>query len=176
MKISNRGFTLIELLVVISIIGLLSSVIIAALGTARARARDTQRITTVRELSKANELKFNDTGAYVTNHGFLSNGGDAFGPASMNVKLSPYMTAVMTPTEQARYIYVRKDSAGAFGAPLTTCITGLGGFAPDANRYAFYVILENPPASGPNVISATQGDIIDRCIATTYSMNYKFGN
>lgn len=37
----NRGFTLIELLVVVSIIGLLSSVVLASLNSARIRAQDT---------------------------------------------------------------------------------------------------------------------------------------
>lgn len=58
------GFTLIELLVVISIIGLLSSVVLSALNTARSKARDTQRVRDLGELRKALALYYDKNGGY----------------------------------------------------------------------------------------------------------------
>lgn len=63
---TQRGFTLIELLVVISIIGLLSSIILASLNTARAKGRDAARISDMRQLRIALELYRNDNGSYPT--------------------------------------------------------------------------------------------------------------
>lgn len=58
----HKGFTLIELLVVIAIIGLLSSIVLASLNTARAKARDAQRLSDMRSVVQALEL-------YATDHG-----------------------------------------------------------------------------------------------------------
>jgi len=54
----SRGFTLIELLVVIAIIGLLASVIIAALSSSRIKSRDTRRLADIRQLQNALELYY----------------------------------------------------------------------------------------------------------------------
>lgn len=64
MKISKRGFTLIELMVIISIIGLMSSVVLSAISSARVKARDTQRIRDLQEISKAVELYYDKYGYY----------------------------------------------------------------------------------------------------------------
>jgi len=62
----NKGFTLIELLVVIAIIGLLASVVLLALNSARAKSRDAKRIADMRQIATALELYFNDNSSYPT--------------------------------------------------------------------------------------------------------------
>ncbi|MEY2702991.1 MAG: hypothetical protein RLY43_1629 [Bacteroidota bacterium] len=57
---TSKGFTLIELLVVVAIISLLSSVVMAALNDARARARDTRRMEDLRQINTALQLYLQD--------------------------------------------------------------------------------------------------------------------
>lgn len=59
---NKKGFTLIELLVVIAIIGLLSTLALVSLNTARQRSRDTKRQADVRTLQSAIELCINEDG------------------------------------------------------------------------------------------------------------------
>lgn len=55
---TKRGFTLLELLVVISIIALLTLGILAALDQARAKGRDAERISDVKQIHVALELYY----------------------------------------------------------------------------------------------------------------------
>ncbi|MDP2676442.1 MAG: prepilin-type N-terminal cleavage/methylation domain-containing protein [bacterium] len=57
-KLAKEGFTLIELLVVIAIIGILASVVLASLNSARLKSRDARRIADIKQIQLALELSF----------------------------------------------------------------------------------------------------------------------
>ncbi|HEY0980314.1 MAG TPA: type II secretion system protein [Candidatus Paceibacterota bacterium] len=61
---ASRGFTLIELLVVIAVIGILASVVMTSLNSARGKARDAQRAATIREIQKGLEFYYDKYGYY----------------------------------------------------------------------------------------------------------------
>ena len=56
----QKGFTLIELLVVIAIIGILSTIVLVSLNTARSKARDVRRISDLRQVALALEMYYDD--------------------------------------------------------------------------------------------------------------------
>lgn len=102
-KNNQRGFTLIELMVVVSIIALISTVALAALGDARAKARNTAKNSLVLEYAKALELYRSDNnGNYPTTNavpvciGYGSSencyGGTPSGSDSVNTALSNYLS------------------------------------------------------------------------------------
>jgi len=61
---NKKGFTLIELLVVIAIIGLLSTLAVVALTSARQKARDSKRVSDMKQLQTAMELLFSSNNSY----------------------------------------------------------------------------------------------------------------
>ncbi|MBI4250467.1 type II secretion system protein [Candidatus Uhrbacteria bacterium] len=58
------GFTLVELLVTIGIIGILATVTVVSVGNARAKARDSKRVSDIKQVQSALELYSSDTGGY----------------------------------------------------------------------------------------------------------------
>lgn len=130
----NHGFTLIELLVVISIIGLLSSVVLASLSSARTKARDTRRTADIRQVQTALELYYDSNGSYPTSGDLpLESGAAPIVPAYISkMPTSPsngqyrYYNAGQNPaTYYAIYIpYEIKNACYVCGG--STCSAGIG--------------------------------------------------
>ena len=64
MKRYTKGFTLIELLVVIAIIGILASVVLVSLNSARNKGKDARVISSVQQARVALESGYNSNGVY----------------------------------------------------------------------------------------------------------------
>src|SRR5512145_815622 len=86
----KRGFTLIELLVVVAIIGLLSTIAIVAMSSARAKARDTRRLADIKQLQKALDLYYDSNGSYIVD---ISWPNDCSGNPAFETSLTPLVAA-----------------------------------------------------------------------------------
>ncbi|PJE73322.1 MAG: secretion system protein G [Candidatus Tagabacteria bacterium CG10_big_fil_rev_8_21_14_0_10_40_13] len=87
---NKKGFTLIELLVVIAIIGILSSVVLASLNSARKKARDARRVADIKQIQLALEMYFDSTGPSNTYPGSIA----ALAPTYIPVEPKDPLTAV----------------------------------------------------------------------------------
>ncbi|MFH0828938.1 MAG: type II secretion system protein [Candidatus Kerfeldbacteria bacterium] len=74
MNNQKKGFTLIELLVVIAIIGILSTIGLVALNGARGKARDTQRISAIRQYALSMQSYGDSTNTYTPTCAFTDVG------------------------------------------------------------------------------------------------------
>lgn len=131
MPACRQGFTLIELLVVIAIIGLLSTLAVVALGSARQKANDSKRLSDIKQIQTALELYYTDNNAYPAGSG-ISLGTDAY--KCLNSALgfttaacaSPYMGLVPKgPSSDEYYTYTMASSSYTITADLEV---GAGGF------------------------------------------------
>lgn len=75
MKKNEKGFTLIELLVVIAIIGLLATLSVVALNTARVKARDARRVADIKQIQTAVEMFYDTNSSYPTSTAILTASG-----------------------------------------------------------------------------------------------------
>jgi len=154
-SIRSRGFTLIELLVVIAIIGLLASIILASLNTARQKGRDSRRLADLKEIANALEL---------------ANNGTAVGTMTCAGTLPVAVSTCSAPTSLASYT---DPSVAAGAAACTKTATGPCNYAvyltTDTQHYEICAYLETQ--SGPlttaggmvNIQGSNSGNITAGC-------------
>lgn len=122
-KYINRGFTLIELLVVIAIIGILSSIVLASLNTARSKGGDAAVKGNLSGIRAQAELQYDTMGCY-SNTGTACSG---TAPAVVTAGACPAAAAanIFGQTTVAAAI----DGAKKAGSGLAACSATVAGGA-----------------------------------------------
>lgn len=144
---THRGFTLIELLVVIAVIGILASVVMASLNSARGKARDVTRLQAMTEMQKALALYYSQNGNYPDSDNQGCGGWDVSSDGTFTTAL---VSAGLLPTHLA-------DPSGETGACGNAAyfyyVYASGNYGCDTTRGNYYVLgirdLENTTGPSP---------------------------
>jgi len=98
----KKAFTLIELLVVVAIIGLLTSIILVAMGPSRAKARDANRQSDVHQVNLAMEMCYNDENCGAGKDQYIDT---TAGEDKVSV-IGSYLTVPTDPIDSGDYVYM----------------------------------------------------------------------
>ena len=124
---TKRGFTLIELLVVIAIIGMLSSIVLASLNSARFKANDAKIRTDMHNLQLALQLYYDKNGSMPANP--IPGSGVNITSALQGLVTQGFISSLPTsPYASTGYVYQYYDyGPGTIGALLVASLGGTPG-------------------------------------------------
>lgn len=141
---NKNGFTLIELLVVISIIGLLASVVMASVNSARVKARDAKRKAEMREFTQGFEFYYDSYGRYPPYRASSSCGGNRGDWATSMCSNSNWLT---TDNNFLSFLpVIPRDPVNRIGnddTPWWFALTYTYGVSADGQQYDLLTNLEN---------------------------------
>lgn len=167
----QKGFTLIELLVVISIIGVLSAVVLSALNSARAKARDAQRMAALHSIQIALEMYYDVHGTYLVAGTGWNDGGNGFLSYTGGVPGNIYNKEVTRQLYEEKFLatpVVKDPYTFDFGYMIYICEGG--------EVYSLSASKENPtPADIANIQKTCNGSGINGTYST-YGKNYAVWN
>ena len=120
MKIKeHKGFTLIELLVVISIIGVLSSVVLAALGSARSSSLNTSIKSNLNNSRAAAEIWYDD----------VTTGNGTYSGLCQNATFQKFVNAAHASSKATNISYLTAGAGNQTNTTLSVCHSAAGGWA-----------------------------------------------
>lgn len=173
-KTFTKGFTLIELLVVIAIIGILASIVLVSLNSARGKARDAERVSSLKEMAKAIQLADTDpANALETCTGASAKANTCTGPSpvSFSAYADPSVGTAGTVCAAASTSAVA-SAACQYVIGTATAVGAAPGAAATTQNYKICTVLETGNAAyggtaatfgSVHVSSATGGSIAAGC-------------
>ncbi|MDQ1300002.1 MAG: ral secretion pathway protein [Patescibacteria group bacterium] len=135
-KATRDGFTLIELLVVIAIIGLLSSVVLVSLNTAREKGNIANAVSQLRELRSVVALYVTDTGSFPPDCGL-----------TCTISTDPYRNALGVPRWGGPYFAGVWNLEHPWGGHFTI---GSGDLTSDGVSEVYFFLDEDAPGTTYN--------------------------